>query len=318
MRRILIVLFALTAGIVTLALLDTARPEPALVDTSPAQESDTVQVLVYAQDLPRGTLIDAASLKWQEQLRSAVSLEAMTSETADAEFSHEVLNKLVRRDILQGEWIRQSDLLDEASSFMALTLAPGTRAVGLAVTTQKLAGGFILPEDKIDIIHTVTGDFDNDGRQGSISQTILENVRVLAVGDTPTSRVAFRTVEEQAVASQSDVNLKGDTITLQLTDDEAEVLFTALASGQVSLALRAIDDHGPSRIVSLVGFEGTAPAPKPEPQSLLPEPPTEPLVALATEVTAPPPKKLVRLISGGTTSFIDIPEPSSRGELVTR
>lgn len=316
MRRILIILFALTAGLGTLVLLEANRPEPVAVDTMPSPQNDTVQVLVYAQNLPRGTLIDAASLQWQEQLRSAVSSEALTTESLDAEFPEDVLNKLVRRDILQGEWIRRADLLDKSSSFMALTLAPGTRAVGLAVTTQKLAGGFILPEDRIDIIHTVSGDFDNDGRQGSISQTILENVRVLAVGDTPASRVAFRTAEEQAVANTSDVNLKGDTITLQLTDNEAEVLFTALASGQVSLALRAIDDHGPSRIVSLVGFEGTAPAPAPQP--LLPQPPEAPVIDLTANDAAEPPKRLVRLISGGTTSFVDIPQPDTRGTLVTR
>ena len=316
MRRILIILFALTAGLGTLVLLETNRPEPVAVDAIPAQQSDTVQVLVYAQNLPRGTLIDTASLQWQEQLRSAVSVDAVTTETLDAKFPEDVLNKLVRRDILQGEWIRRADLLDKSSSFMALTLAPGTRAVGLAVTTQKLAGGFILPDDRIDIIHTVSGDFDNDGRQGSISQTILENVRALAVGDTPSSRVAFRTAEDQAVANTSEVNLKGDTITLQLTDEEAEVLFTALASGQVSLALRAIDDHGPSRIVSLVGFEGTAPAPAPQP--LLPQPPEAPVIDLSADAAAEPPKRLVRLISGGTTSFVDIPQPASRGTLVTR
>lgn len=316
MRRILIILFALTAGLGTLVLLESNRPEPVAVDAAPARQADTVQVLVYAQDLPRGTLIDAASLHWQEQLRSAVSDEALTSDTPEAALPADVLNKLVRRDILQGEWIRRSDLLDRSSSFMALTLEPGTRAVGLAVTTQKLAGGFILPEDRIDIIHTVSGDFDNDGRQGSLSQTILENVRVLAVGDTPASRVAFRTAGEQAVVNTSDVNLKGDTITLQLTDNEAEVLFTALASGQVSLALRAIDDHGPSRIVSLVGFEGTAPAPDPQP--VLPEPSQVPVTDLTANDAPEPPKRLVRLISGGTTSFVDVPQQAPRGTMVTR
>lgn len=316
MRRVVIILFAVMAGVGTLVLLEKTRAAP-VADTAQPPQSDTLQVLVYAQDLPRGTLIDTASLQWQEQLRSAVPDTALTADTADADFPESVQGKLVRRDILRGEWIRTADLLDKASSFMALTLSPGTRAVGLAVTTQKLAGGFILPEDRIDIIHTVTGDFDMDGRQGSISQTILENVRVLAVGDTPTSRVAFRTAEEQAVDTRSDVTLKGDTITLEMTDDEAEVLFTALASGQVSLALRAIDDHGPSRIVSLVGFEGTAPRVEDTPPPALPEPIAPTWAEPVPEVEVPPAKRLVRVISGGNTSFVDIPEPVSRNALVT-
>ncbi len=312
MRRLLIILVALVAGVGTLGLLELSRPTPVTEPTEITQ-TDTVRVLVFNRDMPRGTIIDASSLIWQEQLRSAVSPTTLTSETEDAPYPSDIVGKLVRRDVLAGEIVRPDDLVDRASGFMALTLTPGTRAVGLSVTAQKLAGGFILPEDRIDLIHTVSGDFDRDGRAGSFSQTILENIRVLAIGDTPTSRVTFQTADQQenAASRTAEINMTGDTITLEMTEEEAEVLFSALASGQVSLALRSIDDHGPSRVVSILGFEKPEP-PAPEPVVLPPEPPQQPAEPAPVEIEPQesepmPPKRSVRVISGGQTTIVDVP-----------
>lgn len=312
MRRLLIILVALVAGVGTLGLLELSRPTPVTEPTEITQ-TDTVRALVFNRDMPRGTIIDASSLIWQEQLRSAVSATTLTSETEDAPYPSDIVGKLVRRDVLAGEIVRPDDLVDRASGFMALTLTPGTRAVGLSVTAQKLDGGFILPEDRIDLIHTVSGDFDRDGRAGSFSQTILENIRVLAIGDTPTSRVTFQTPDQQenAASRTAEINMTGDTITLEMTEEEAEVLFSALASGQVSLALRSIDDHGPSRVVSILGFEKPEP-PAPEPVVLTPEPPQQPAEPAPVEIEPQesepmPPKRSVRVISGGQTTIVDVP-----------
>jgi pilus assembly protein CpaB len=315
MRRSLIVLLALATGIGTLVVLERLRPPPAEV-VEPLS-AEILHVLVYGLDLPRGSEIDESSLRWQQQLRSAVPVDAVTSPVAEAPFPETIVGKPIRRDAMAGEWVRPGDLLERGAGFMALTLTPGTRAVGLSVTDQKLAGGFILPEDRIDLIHTVTGDFDGDGRQGGFSQTFLENIRVLAIGPRPTSRTTFQTAEEQAAAAQqtNDIVMKGETITLEMTDEEAEILFSALASGQVSLALRAIDDHGPSRILSIAGFETTAPGQAPADSAsatATPDSPTamgtdqnEPDAALAQSTTVA--QQAVRIISGGGTSFVDVP-----------
>lgn len=321
MRRGLIILLALVMGIGTLVVLERLRPPPP--EVAQPLSADIAHVLVYGLDLPRGSEIDEGSLRWQQQLRSAVPVDAITSPVADAPFPETIVGKPVRRDTLAGEWVRPGDLLERGAGFMALTLTPGMRAVGLSVTDQKLAGGFILPEDRIDLIHTVTGDFDGDGRQGGFSQTFLENIRVLAIGERPTSRTTFQTAEEQAAAAQqtNEIVMKGETITLEMTDEEAEILFSALASGQVSLALRAIEDHGPSRILSIAGFERAAPGQAPTSPA-----PTSPApTGTAPTGTAPPgsdqggttdaalvqntasAQQAVRIISGGGTSFVDVP-----------
>jgi pilus assembly protein CpaB len=307
MRRSLIFVSAGVASAGTLAMLELGRRAP-LEEGTQQTQAQIAYVLVFVRDLPRGTVINDTAIGWQEQLRSALPPDAIMAPDDVTSFPEDVLGKVLRGDILTGEMVRVTNFVDAASGFMALALSPGMRAVGLSVTPQKLAGGFILPDDRIDLIHTTAGDFNRDGIQGSFSQTILANIRVLAVGDTPTSRITLKTADQQedAVTRQSDVNLIGDTITLEMSDEEAEILFSALASGQVSLALRALDDHGKSRIVSTVGFETSQPALA---EDVPPEEPAaEALPQAPLEVAPTPPANVsVRIIEGGSVSIVDVP-----------
>jgi pilus assembly protein CpaB len=308
LRRVLILLLALMAGAATLVLMQVGLRAP--TDVAQVQpQGETVHVLVYARDLPRGTLISRGSLRWQEQLASALSPRAMVTLDADAAPPRELEGKLLRSTVLEGEMVRPELLADGAAGFMALTLSPGMRAVGISVTVQKLAGGFILPEDRVDLIHTSSGDFDGDGVTSTYSQTILENIRVLAVGETPTGRVTFQTVDQQdaMVDAQVDITAKGDTVTLEMSDEQAHLLFSAQASGQISLALRALDDQGPSRIVSRTGLDYMPPAADPEPAAA---PAEDPLVVEAPpepEELPPPTTVNVRVIQGNQTSIIEVP-----------
>lgn len=323
MRRILIITLAVAAAAGTLALLEFMRPVPQ-TETSGQIQSDTVRVLVFQRDFARGTVMDESSIGWQEQLRGAIPPSAIVAPDGSASVPEDIIDKVLRSDVLAGEMVRVSNFVDAAAGFMALALSPGMRAVGIAVTPQKLAGGFILPDDRIDLIHTAAGDFNRDGVQGSFSQTIIENIRVLAVGDIPTGRITFKTADQQedVGARKSDVNMLGETITLEMTDAEAEVLFSALASGQVSLALRALDDHGASRIVSTVGFEtprsptmeveeaeaANSPGPV-APVVAVPARASEPAESTATKDTAL--NVAVRIIQGGSAAFVDVPKAKS-------
>lgn len=325
MRRSLILVLALVAGVATLVLLQLALPKSTEVAEVKPQ-SETAFVLVYSRDLPRGTRLDKGNMHWQQQLVSALADGAITAEGVDAAIPADLDGKLLRRDVLDGEAVRPEFLVEGAAGFMSLALAPGMRAVGIAVTDQKLAGGFILPDDRVDLIHTATGDFDGDGVANSFSQTILENIRVLAVGERTTERVTLKTADQQASAAetQSDMVAKGETVTLEMSDEQAHLLFSAEASGQISLALRALEDQGPSRIVSSVGVEravppvepaqkpaaSAAPAPTaPAPTAPAPEPAAQ-IPAAQTSVTQPPrsPKSAsVRVIVGSQTSVVEVP-----------
>ena len=321
MRRVMILLFALLAGMGTLILLEYRQPEPSVTLVS-EQADETGRVLVYSRDLPRGTRVDETGVTWQEQLRSAVSQDAIISTVENPSFPTSLEDKLLRRDVLTNEPVRLTALVDGESGFMALTLNPGMRAVGMSVTQQRLAGGFILPEDRVNVLHTTTGDLDGDGRSSNYTQTILENIRVLAVGSTPSSRITFQTASQQAqaTAQQPSTTMLGETITLEMSDEEASVLFTAMASGQISLALRALDDHGPSRVASVYGFEQRPTTQEKEAQTVTHEEPTNETIqdtntSVAQEITeAVRDTKEIRLVQSGTISFIEVPVTLQAGE----
>ena len=99
---------------------------------------------------------------------------------------------------------------------------------------QKLwvTGDFNLPNDRVDVLMTYKAVADRAGQQRSVSETVLMNVRVLAIDQT------FRTNDkgEQVVV--------GKTATLELEPRQAEVLAFAEQTGQLSLALRSIADNG--------------------------------------------------------------------------
>lgn len=321
MRRSRILLLAVLSGIGTLGLLQYARMAEQKTQQEQNLPPTTSRVLVFAADLPRGTLVDGSSLRWQEQLISAVPAGAITASSPGAGFPSGVTDKLLRRDVLAGEPVNSEVFVDGPAGFMSLTLRPGMRAVGIPVTAQKLAGGFILPDDRVDVIHTLDGDFDGDGRASSYSQTILQNVRVLAVGTTPSGRVTNRTAGEQAEddGTQSDVTLEGETITLELGEAEAAILMSALANGQLSFALRALEDSGPSGIASIAGFEkGPEEAPQDDTAEVATAAPAATDAAPATPAAAPAPapaavaapdepdKVTIRFVEGGTTRFEDV------------
>jgi pilus assembly protein CpaB len=105
---------------------------------------------------------------------------------------------------------------------MAAVLSPGMRAVAVPVSARSGAGGFILPNDRVDIIATEESD------RGLGATVAVENVRVLAI--------------DQTYSEEEDGAVVGSTATLELTQEQARSVARAVAVGDVSLALRSIAD----------------------------------------------------------------------------
>ena len=124
------------------------------------------------------------------------------------------------RQILAGEPIGSHLLAPTPGSYLAAMLAPGKRAVAINANTQNTAGGFILPNDRVDVLYTGQGS----GRKHARSRTILRGVRVLAI-DQSTEQTEAGTV-------------LGKTATLELTEAQAEFITAAQATGTLSLSLR--------------------------------------------------------------------------------
>jgi pilus assembly protein CpaB len=112
---------------------------------------------------------------------------------------------------------------------MAATLAPGMRAVSIGISTESSAGGFILPNDRVDVILT---EQLGDAHQFH-ARTILNDVRVLAVDQT------YKEDKDQKV-------VLAKTATLELTPKQAEAVERSQSSGTISLSLRGLGDANPA------------------------------------------------------------------------
>jgi pilus assembly protein CpaB len=107
-------------------------------------------------------------------------------------------------------------------------LTKGMRAISVAISARSSAGGFILPDDRVDVILTKKGSVS--GQSTVKSETVLANVRVLAVNQT------FR----QAADGEAVTIENGQTATLELTPQESEIIAQIESTGELSLALRSI------------------------------------------------------------------------------
>ena len=109
---------------------------------------------------------------------------------------------------------------------MAAILPSGMRAVSTEISAETGAGGFILPNDRVDVIMVRKSDGDL-----YLTETVLSNVRVLAIDQQ---------IEEKEDGSKAVV---GTTATLELTPDQSKVMTVAQQmADRISLALRSVAD----------------------------------------------------------------------------
>lgn len=227
MLRIALFIIALTSGGVS-AWLVSAMPA-----SSPAepvvQPVSTEDVLVATIDLDQGMQVAAEHLRWQpwpaEALNASFILRSKQPGAAD-----ELAGSILRGRVVAGEPIVPGKLSPAGSSFLSAVLSPGKRAVAIGISAEKTAGGFVLPNDRVDVMLTVACQ-PEDGCAGTMTvRTILRNVRVLAIDQSGSDK-------------NSEGVLVGKTATLELDPVEAETLVGAEASGTLSLVLRSAADH---------------------------------------------------------------------------
>ncbi|WP_375284908.1 Flp pilus assembly protein CpaB [Marinicauda pacifica] len=204
------------------AMQPTSTPAPARVE-APAQ-APTAHVLASRSGLEIGQRVDASTLYWQPWPEEAMSPGYITQSARPAAIE-EFSGAVARAPMAQGEPVTERKLVQPGDAgFMAVVLSPGMRAVAVPISASSGAGGFILPNDRVDVIITT----DANGRMAS--RTAIENVRVLAI--------------DQSYSDSEDGVVLGSTATLELAPRQAEALALGVAEGDVSLALRSIADAG--------------------------------------------------------------------------
>ena len=227
--RVLVLAVALVAGGIAayLALnMGPGTPTPTVVELAPQIQSQ--DVLVAAADIGQGQKLTAENVRWQRWPDDAMN-QAYIQKQSTPDAMEKLQGSVVRSQFIAGEPIREMKLARQESGFLSAILTPGKRAVAVRVSAQNTAGGFILPNDRVDVIQTISQQTNADVPAENVSRTILANVKVLAIDQT---------VDEETEESV----VVGKTATLELDPAQVELITSAEASGTLSLALRSMAD----------------------------------------------------------------------------
>jgi pilus assembly protein CpaB len=204
------------------------REAPASAPQDPVSE-----VLVAAAEIPLGTLVSADKIRWQRWPKAAVSHLMLTRENSPNGLE-DIAGSIARIALIEGEPVRKDKMIKGANAgFMSAILPSGMRAVAINIVSSgaRTAGGFVLPNDRVDIIKVGRDEEASRAGRGDtfISDTILNNIRVLAIGQN----IQERNGEKVVV---------GETATLELDPRQAEVITLAQRTGELSLVLRSMAD----------------------------------------------------------------------------
>jgi pilus assembly protein CpaB len=227
--RIVVLTIALGAGGVAAYLASRASDDKS-VTAEPTAQMQTVDVLVAKSDIGLGQSLKPDDMQWQTWPASAASNTFIRrGERPDA--TTQVAGSIARAPFVAGEPIREQKLVKaDGSGFMAAILPTGMRAISTEISPETGAGGFILPNDRVDVILSKRDkDPERSGPEVVNSEIILSNVRVLAIDQAPREKDG-----QNAVV--------GKTVTLELKPEQAETLARARQSGTLALALRSIAD----------------------------------------------------------------------------
>lgn len=237
--RLIILAVAAFAAVAAAFLVRNLANQPATVTTGPAEtvekivevEVSQIKVLTANSDFRVGTLLTPEDFQWSDWPEASVNPGYYTQATTP-EAMEELAGSVVRTAIYADEPILpQKIVVKGETGFMAALLRPGMRAVTVEISPESASAGFILPDDRVDIILTQEIEI-NTGQsvtEMAVTKTIMQNARVLAIDQT------FGDVDGIPT-------LTGTTATMELTQEQAELLAVAARTGSLSLTLRSAAD----------------------------------------------------------------------------
>jgi pilus assembly protein CpaB len=230
--RLLVLGVAVAAGGIAAYLASggkPAAPPPPQVAAPPPME--TVEVLVSKVDLNRGDVVGEQDVGWQTWPAAAAN-PSFIKKANRPDAMKDFVGAIVRVAMVAGDPIRDPYVvMAKGSGFLAAVLPKGMRAVSVDISPDSGAGGFILPDDRVDVLVTRRDRAAEKatGVEKFTSDTILRNARVLAIDQAIDEKAGTKTVI-------------GKTATLELTEQQAETLQLSKQLGTISLTLRSILD----------------------------------------------------------------------------
>lgn len=234
--RILLIVVAIVAGGLA-AFLATRGNNP-----RPQQETATVelqrearaQVLVANRAIGLGQRLTEADVGWQDWPEGALRSEFITA-SAVPDAPQQVAGSVARFEFFPGEPIREAKLVNSTQGYLSAVIGQGMRAVSVAVNPDSASGGYIVPNDRVDIVLTRSG--------GDYSETILSNIRVLAIG-TRLGEAGTTGGQVDPDNPSSQVFESAEIATLEVTPAQSETILQSGSIGRLTLVLRSVADFG--------------------------------------------------------------------------
>jgi len=203
------------------------------IAADPASGSDNkpaAPAFVAKSDIGLGQTVKPEDMQWQTW-PSATASNSFIRRTDKPDATTQFAGSIARAPFIAGEPIRELKLVKaDGSGFMAAILPSGMRAISTEISPETGAGGFILPNDRVDVILSRrVKSPDPAAPDIAVSEIILSNIRVLAIDQAPKEKDGTNA-------------LVGKTVTLELKPEQSEMLARARQSGSLSLALLSIAD----------------------------------------------------------------------------
>ena len=244
--RILLLLVALLAGGLAAFLATRGGGEPAPAPDAPVTvvQAASTKVLVAKTNVGVGERLTADNISWQDWPQDAAKAQAgfITAETTPNALT-DMKGAVARFELFAGEPILQAKLVRADQGYLSAVLDKGKRGVSINVSADSASGGFIVPNDHVDVILT------RNAGAGQTSEPVLTNVRILAIntrlGETGKTG-AGGDGSDPTADPKSQVFGGGAIATLELTPDQADTIINAAQLGKLSLALRSIVDFAPT------------------------------------------------------------------------
>ncbi|MDB5474131.1 MAG: cpaB [Devosia sp.] len=238
-KRIVLLLVALLAGgmaaYLTIAGSRTAVAEAPVETVREVVREARVRILVARTAIGIGQQLLPASIGWEEWPEEAILGDYITAQAAPGA-AENLSHAVARFAFFPGDPIREQKLVRDAQGYLSAVLEPGMRGVSVSVSALTGSGGFISPNDHVDVLLT------RNSPGAEASETVLRNVRVLAIdsrlGETGS------TGSDQEQQSERVPTFSEAIATLELDETGAQVIVGASAMGKLTLVLRAMSDFG--------------------------------------------------------------------------